>query len=81
VTRDLQKAIAVAKTAAGLIHYDRVFAIDAGRVHLSKDFFEANLTERELIPHSEKYDQFVSLVDGVRLFCLVPRDDADGKSV
>lgn len=71
MTRELQKAIFMAKKSKEIIHYDTIFAIEAGRVHLSQEFFEKHFPEREQIPHSENYNQFVSNMNGVQVFCLV----------
>ena len=75
MTRELQKAIFMSKKAKDIVHYDTIYAIEAGRVHLSQEFFEEHFPERRQIPHGEYYNQIVSDVDGVQVFCLVQKHE------
>lgn len=70
MNKELQEAIAIAKEADALTNIGQIYSIEAGRVQLSQEYFEANLSgERAL--HSQDYDQIVAHIDGVRVFCLV----------
>ena len=70
MNKELQEAIAIAKEADALVITNGIYAIEAGKVQLSQACFESNLSG-ERTSHSDDYDQIVTHIDGVRVFCLV----------